>query len=798
MDYFNFSDINEYIAGIGKPYEKDSIASKFYLETRTKLEQLAELVIARSNTKLFINRTERPNQQAGQGIKPVLKSYIIIGMLPKQFEHLGDNIFIGMYFDSFENSSCVLNINVGVKQTEPNNNFLKYESDLKNDTYYQLKLDSEFPKNWDELLIKILPAIEECNKYLVDFIKNFNKEKNVLLINLTWNSNDWLGISNDESNHKYVKDGGIPNESWNFQLDAEGNTSEFIFGFAQFTNPPKITDHNLFIFYSDKKIVGFYGDASLSDLKRNEFTMNLRGRKGLSFVLKNKIEDVRGKGFLEDGKRIGRGGFNYLRKPETVNKILDEALKLNPEQRESILNLQNWFSEQGITSELEKSESKIKMALNTILYGPPGTGKTYTTIEKALAILNPKYPFPDKPFSKVAWQKIKKDFDGYLNSGQIVFTTFHQSMSYEDFIEGIKPQLPLKEENPVSYKVIDGIFKSICRSAANPILISFETAYSTLLEELKSSDKGRTLNVGNEKITISPSQNKIDLSVESVSYINSITKEGLRYVAESQIYVGKWGNYYKAIFKILTEEFGFSLEGSKSNKPFVLIIDEINRGNVSQIFGELITLIEEDKRQGKPMELKVTLPYSKSTFSVPSNLHIIGTMNTADRSVEALDAALRRRFTFEEMKPNPGLLANEYAGNETLKGFELHKVLKTINGRLEALLDSDHQIGHAYFMNLNNEADVVSVFKNKIIPLLKEYFYHDHEKIRMVLGKGFVKKEDDKNNVTFAVNDPDNVFESKPRYSFDFDQDENFTLSDAFKALSGNIKTADTQNEVKS
>ena len=185
-----------------------------------------------------------------------------------------------------------------------------------------------------------------------------------------------------------------------------------------------------------------------------------------------------------------------------------------------------------------------------------------------------------------------------------------------------------------------------------------------------------------------------------------------------------------------------SIEISKSeNKNHVLIIDEINRGNVSSIFGELITLLESDKRKGNKEELEVTLPYSKEQFTVPNNLHIIGTMNTADRSVEALDTALRRRFSFVEVMPEPSLISSHGSLKVTsgnINGIDVVKVLETINDRITILIDRDHSIGHSYFMNIKNIEDLRLVFKDKIVPLLQEYFYGDYGKIGLVLGDGFV------------------------------------------------------------
>lgn len=307
------------------------------------------------------------------------------------------------------------------------------------------------------------------------------------------------------------------------------------------------------------------------------------------------------------------------------------------------------------------------LPLNLILYGPPGTGKTYHTVNKALEILT------GKDWSSAKREDAIDEYNRFKDvEKRIVFTTFHQSMSYEDFIEGIKPNLDGKS---IGYKIEDGIFKQIANTA----------------------------------------------------------KEN-------------------------------------SGKPYVLIIDEINRGNVANIFGELITLIEDDKRTtkyntktkkyDKNLEgITVKLPYSKEEFGVPGNLYIIGTMNTADRSVEALDSALRRRFSFEEMMPVPELLESV-----TIDGTKitLAVLLRTINDRIEVLKDREHQIGHSYFMEFvkkdaagNVVKSTVSpdnlktVFTDKIIPLLQEYFYGDYEKIQLVVGKGFVKEENNKPH--FAV-----------------------------------------------
>ena len=224
------------------------------------------------------------------------------------------------------------------------------------------------------------------------------------------------------------------------------------------------------------------------------------------------------------------------------------------------------------------------------------------------------------------------------------------------------------------------------------------------------------------------------------------------------------------------------------NAPkYVLIIDEINRGNISKIFGELITLIESDKRKGAQHELKVSLPYSSDDelFGVPKNLYIIGTMNTSDRSIASIDIALRRRFKFVEMMPKHEKLVDKNNQPLTVDGINLQNILKTLNNRISYLLDRDHQIGHSYFMNWSkyNMTTFKGVWFDSILPLLNEYFYSDWDKLQAILGAA-------ENENTFIIKIPrpelpysNNCADEECNY--DFSKKEN-TSNEQFKKMLGN------------
>lgn len=425
-------------------------------------------------------------------------------------------------------------------------------------------------------------------------------------------------------------------------------------------------------------------------------------------------------------------------KEELYNKFCSLVDLFNRFPQKDFIKINEEFESNNTQKMLNQNSS-----LNQILYGPPGTGKTYHTIDKALEILGENLENRDDKKAK---------FDEYVKNGQIVFTTFHQSYGYEEFVEGIKPSLNSDENSQINYKVKDGIFKELCKKALEnrDDIESFNFYINDLKEKTKedANNPEKYFQLPNTKYSIQYRGGKTfrikfdDMSKNHKDYPVSIDNIEKLYKTSNidEIYNSA---YVKAILNYLKSQGlkDYKEKDEKINLPYIIIIDEINRGNVSKIFGELITLIEPSKRIGEKEELKVTLPYSGEKFGVPKNVYIIGTMNTADRSITSLDTALRRRFEFVEMMPDVSKLSMD------CEGINLQELLKAINTRIEYLLDREKTIGHAFFVSVENLEDLKKVFQNKIIPLLQEYFYNDYALINEVLndnGMIFEDKKDDK------------------------------------------------------
>ncbi|KKB80405.1 ATPase [Devosia soli] len=461
---------------------------------------------------------------------------------------------------------------------------------------------------------------------------------------------------------------------------------------------------------------------------------------------------------------------------------------------------------------------------NLILYGPPGTGKTYRTAWEAVRLCEGEHVAEQlKGDDKRA--ALMERYRKLVDNHRIEFVTFHQSMSYEEFVEGLRP-VPMEEDaeglsqnsSSAGFRLepFDGVFKRVSenarinRSAANSakrldrsarvfkvalgnrqieedrqrIRFGLDNSlihvgwggnidwsderfdeFSEIFSEWKRKDPQATGLDGNVVITYSL---RADMQVgdyvvvsdgrDRIQAFGKVTGEYFydelaafhphrrrvewlwrddKGTERSRFYPKTFRRHsiYKLNQSLVDWEalddivFGGDVpQGSQSTLNYVLIIDEINRANISKVLGELITLLEPDKRLGMPNEIRLTLPYSKKPFAVPANLHIIGTMNTADRSIALLDTALRRRFTFEELMPDLSVLS------ENVGGINVRKLLATINERVEYLFDREHQIGHAYFTSCKTRADVEDAVRYRVIPLLAEYFYEDWSRVAAVLG----------------------------------------------------------------
>ena len=372
----------------------------------------------------------------------------------------------------------------------------------------------------------------------------------------------------------------------------------------------------------------------------------------------------------------------------------------------------------------------------------------------------------------------------------------------------------IKIENDVRYDVVDGIFKKFCDNARKAIIEThdnddvspeaiiwkvtvrnkvikdcFDNSHVRIdwnlddndavgfVEEIKkgdiiiTTDKSRTringIAVVIDEKGYTLDKEERDTTTRNVKWLATNIDENIKSINKEKMLqrrtVARVPNMkVEDIIKLAKEKNPTALSkiDIKENKePYVFIIDEINRGNISKIFGELITLIETTKRAGKKECISTKLPYSKEEFTVPDNVYIIGTMNTADRSIALMDTALRRRFYFEEMLPNYDLLKDIFVEDEGVK-VNIGAMLKAINERIEYLYDREHTIGHAVFLELkeNNNIDKLeNTFKKSVIPLLQEYFYEDYDKIRLILGDN--AKDEDEQFIFAESIKPKDVFE---------------------------------------
>ncbi|WP_278691083.1 McrB family protein [Leyella stercorea] len=353
-----------------------------------------------------------------------------------------------------------------------------------------------------------------------------------------------------------------------------------------------------------------------------------------------------------------------------------------------------------------------------ILQGAPGCGKTYITTELAVYLCDGEVPSTR--------EELKKRYKELQKEGRVEFTTFHQSLDYEEFVEGLKPDTDSLNDKEMRFVVKSGIFKRICQAASATTTSNLKEAYNSFAEDVVNYDDIYKINMPNGSmfgVTINGKGNLSLYTGKDFKLNGTLTYENIEkffYGAD----LGYWKCYFKGIIDVLKKDYKLAAENKDANKPYVLVIDEINRANVSKVLGELITLLEKNKRLGGEDEFTVTLPYSGENFGVPDNLYIIGTMNTADRSLGYIDYAVRRRFAFMTIEAKSDVIREFYNGNGELMKKELllfTSVSDLIKDNLNPDFDlNDIMVGHSYFLAKSDD-DFELNLEYKIRPLLEEY-----------------------------------------------------------------------------
>ena len=497
-------------------------------------------------------------------------------------------------------------------------------------------------------------------------------------------------------------------QAYSRQNDKTGNFHPF---FGNEEKDMKLGDK--IILYQTEDFRSVYGFMEVIDINKKEINLELKEKSKKRITL-NELREIP---ILKDITII-------------MNKQMGNIAALSKDQYLSIYNIN--FN---------------KMNLNTILYGPPGTGKTYSTITKALDIIGVKY---------TSYKDAQELFQNELGK-RIEFVTMHQSFSYEDFVQGLKPK---KGEKGIEFDYKNGIFKEICRRAylskkqykvaPTEDRVDFEVVYDFSFSTLFEDNEPITISRGSSQFNICDFSDKtlwFETSSGTTHPRYTLAKKTLKKIynaKENKIIKSGNKGYFDATLKLLlsneellkNDETSIDTDG---NINHVIILDEINRANISRVFGELIALIEEDKRDGK---LSATLP-SGDSFTVPSNLHIIGTMNTADKSIALVDIALRRRFKFIAMYPNIKTLETvlkEKGKSEDEITLRVH-ILKNLNRIIRLKKSVDFEIGHSYFMSND---DLVDIMNDQVIPLLNEYFMYDLRVVKELLEKQQKDKEGNK------------------------------------------------------
>lgn len=372
------------------------------------------------------------------------------------------------------------------------------------------------------------------------------------------------------------------------------------------------------------------------------------------------------------------------------------------------------------------------MAKNIIYYGPPGTGKTYY-MQKLIS---------DYTDYKITDDEIVKAYTNYSQDWLLFALIILQSnttMTTEEIIKKVN-FLNLGYKGHPSEKLTEHSLNEDELITKSQPRIFFENDGRWYVDRLRLFEYEPDF--GNKYIKSEAIDRRYDFVTFHQSFVYEDFIEGIRPVCNTKDNIEVDDQNTNSTIKYSIQDGIFKQLCQKAidnpHKQYALFIDEINRGNIAEIFGELISLIETDKRKGQYCELETILPYSKKPFSVPSNLDIIGTMNSADKSIAGIDIALRRRFEFINRPCDYNSLKNTISANSInpndIEGIDIINLLKTLNQRLELLLDENHIIGHAYFIKVKSASDIIDIIRKKIIPLLEEFFFDDLQKIQLVLN----------------------------------------------------------------